>query len=201
MTVPFVPVQPVNFIIPPDIQLGLDAGNLVRYGGVVRNQLGHIVTHLKEVPVPGKEPAPAQRVLSLLRDRRVVTVIVLGTAAGGTVAAFAVGKQMRARKCVKNLNTSLVAYLKAARDGSLDEVAISRLLSDLEAAEAYATDGQVAVASELVDLVIDYTIKLAEANSVDLRGMETESAVPGGGGVIELRRHLEMQRSIFIDAA
>ncbi|MCI1747778.1 MAG: transposase [Acidipropionibacterium sp.] len=37
--------------------------------------------------------------------------------------------------------------------------------------------------------------------SVDLGGMETEPAVPGGDGVIELRRHLEMQRSIFVDAA
>ena len=62
MTVPYLPIQPVAFLIPPDIQLGLDAGKLVRYGGIIRNQLGHIVTHLKEVPIPSKEPAIAQRV-------------------------------------------------------------------------------------------------------------------------------------------
>ena len=201
MTVPFAPIQPVNFIIPPDIQLGLDAGKLVRYGGVVRNQLGHIHTHLKEVPVPGKEPAVAQRVLSLLRDRRVVTVIVLGAATGGTVAVFAVKNQMQARKCAKNLNASLVGYLKGARDGSLDEAQISRLIADLDAAEAYSTNGQVAVACELVDLVIDYTTKLAEANSVDLSEFEAEAPEPDGSTVVDLRRHLNAQRRIFIDAA
>ena len=201
MTVPYIPIQPVNFLIPPDIQLGLDAGKLVRYGGVVRNQLGHIVTHLKEVPVPRKEPAMAQRVVSLLKDRRVVTVIVLGTATGGAFAALAVKNQVQARKCAKNLNVSLVAYLKAARDGTLDEGAISRLISDLDAAEAYSTNGQVAVASELVDLVMDYTDKLAEANSVDVSELQAETPAPDGGTVVDLRHHLEVQRRIFTGAA
>lgn len=201
MSVPYVPIQPVAFFIPPDIQLGLDAGKLVRYGGVIRNQLGHIVTHLKEVPIPSKDPAMAQRVVSLLKDRRVVTVIVLGTATGGAAAALAIKSQVRARKCAKGLNTSLVAYLKAARDGTLDEVTISRLITDLDAAEAFATNGRVAVASELVALVMDYTDKLAEANSVDVSELQEGATASEGATVIDLRRHLEAQRKIFAGAA
>lgn len=201
VTVPYVPIQPVAFLIPPDIQLGLDAGKLVRYGGIIRNQLGHIVTHLKEVPIPSKEPAMAQRVVSLLRDRRVVTVIVIGAATGGTAAAFALKNQVQARKCVKTLNASLVAYLRAARDGTLDEFTISRLITDLDAAEAFSTNGQVAVASELVALVMDYTHKLAEANSVDVSELQDGLPAADGATVIDLRRHLEVQQRIFAGAA
>lgn len=195
------PMQPVNFLIPPDIQLGLDAGKLVRHGGVVRNELGHIVTHLKEVHLPSKKPAAAQRAAAPLKDRRVVTVIVLGTAIGGTIAFLAVKDRMQARKCVKNLNSSLVAYLEAVRDGNLDEGTISRLITDLDAAEEYSNNGQVAVASALVDLVIDYTSKLAEANSVDLDELQEEGQAAEKGAVVDLRRHLEVQRKIFTEAA
>lgn len=201
MSVPYVPIQPVAFFIPPDIQLGLDAGKLVRYGGIVRNQLGHIVTHLKEVPVPSKDPAMAQRVVSLLKDRRVVTVIVLGTATGGVAAALAIRTQVQARKCARTLNDSLVAYLKAARDGTLDEATVSRLITDLDAAESFSTNGQVAVASELVALVMDYTGKLAEANSVDVGELQEATPAPDDATVIDLRRHLEVQRRIFAGAA
>jgi hypothetical protein len=202
------PIHPVNFFIPPDIQLGLDAGTLVRYGGVVRNDLGQIVTHLKEVDLPGKEPAGAQRAAALLKDRRVVIVIVLGTAIGGTIAFLAVKdrvqarkNRVQARKCIKDLNASLVAYFEAARDGSLDEGTISRLITDLDAAEEYSNNGLVAVASALADLVIDYTSKLAEANSVDLDELQEEGQAAEKGAVVDLRRHLEVQRKIFIEAA
>ena len=168
--------------------------------------MGQIVTHLKEAPRPGKEPAAAQPAAALLKDRRVVTVIVLGvivlgTATGGTIAFLAVKDRMQARKCVKNLNASLVAYLEAARDGNLDEGTISRLITDLDAAEEYSDNGQVAVASTLVDLVIDYTSKLAEANSVDLDELQEEGQAAEKGTVVDLRRHLEVQRKIFTEAA
>lgn len=42
-------VTQVTFDIPPLIQQGLQNGTLVRYGGVVRDTAGHIVTHLKEI--------------------------------------------------------------------------------------------------------------------------------------------------------
>ena len=61
-----LPVQPVTFIIPPDIQAGIDAGQLVRWGGIVRDLQGRIFTHLKEVPLPKKDPANPFRTVEIL---------------------------------------------------------------------------------------------------------------------------------------
>ena len=94
-----------------------------------------------------------------------------------------------------------MAYLRAARDGTLDEFTISRLITDLDAAEAFSTNGQVAVASELVALVMDYTHKLAEANSVDVSELQDGLPAADGATVIDLRRHLEVQQRIFAGAA
>lgn len=168
---------------------------------MVRNPLGQIVRHLKEASRPGEEPAAAQPAAALLKDRRVVTVIVLGAATGVTIAFLAVKDRLQARKGVKNLNASLVAYLEAARDGNLDEGTISRLITDLDATEEYSNHGQAAVASALVDLVIDYTSKLAEANSVDLDELQDEGQAAEKGIVVDLRRYLEVQRKIFTEAA
>lgn len=41
-----------TFLIPPEIQAGLAVGDLVQYGGIVRNQAGQIVQHLKAIDLP-----------------------------------------------------------------------------------------------------------------------------------------------------
>jgi hypothetical protein len=62
-----------------------------------------------------------------------------------------------------------------------------------------AKRGNVAVAATLVELVMEYTSKLAEANSVELEDLDTPSA--GEATVVDFRRHLEAQRRIFRRAA
>lgn len=44
-------VQP-TFFIPPEIEIGLIAGELVRHGGVIRDSAGRLVVHLKEIATP-----------------------------------------------------------------------------------------------------------------------------------------------------
>ncbi|MBU4616219.1 hypothetical protein IM877_16005 [Rhodococcus sp. GG48] len=193
-------VQVVALIIPSDIQAGLDAGRLVQWGGTIRNLEGHIVKHLDEVPLPQNGLANAQRaVAAILRDKRVVTVIVVTTVVGSAATVIAVRERRQAKRCVAALNASLIAYLEAARDARLEEAAIARLLADLDAAEAYSKQGNVAVATMLVELVMEYTGKLAAANSVELDDLDTPSA--GEATVVDLRRHLEAQRGIFHGAA
>ncbi|MDH6681022.1 hypothetical protein M2284_005265 [Rhodococcus sp. LBL1] len=194
-------VQVVALIIPPDIQAGLAAGRLVQSSpGIIRNLQGHIVKHLDEVPLPQNGLANAQRAAAaILRDKRVVTVIVVTTVVGSAATVLAVRERRQAKRCVAALNASLIAYLEAARDARLEEATIDRLLADLDAAEAHSKHGNVAVATTLVELVMEYTGKLAEANSVELDDLDTPSA--GEATVVDLRRHLEAQRGIFHGAA
>ncbi|MCG8917834.1 hypothetical protein L6E12_18805 [Actinokineospora sp. PR83] len=201
MSVQSPPILQVALLIPPEIQLGLDARELVRNGGVVRDLLGQVVTHLKEGDLPSRGSGAAQRVAALLKDRRVVTTIVLSSAVGGTAATLAVKHRLQAKRCAKNLNASLITYLEAARDGTLDGHTIDCLLSDLSAAERYSKNGQVAVATALVDFVVDYTRKHAEANSFDLGELDEATPASEQSAVADLRRHVEAQRRIFSDAA
>ena len=59
-------IQP-TFYIPPDIAAGLLSGEFIRYGGVVRDAAGRLVTHLKEVSIPKPSEEAAAAAFSLLR--------------------------------------------------------------------------------------------------------------------------------------
>ncbi|CRK52158.1 conserved hypothetical protein [Rhodococcus sp. RD6.2] len=194
------PIQQVNLYLPPYIQAGIAAGLMKQTGGTVRNLQGQIVKLLEEASLAEKAPANAQRAAAaILRDKRVVTVLVVTTTIVGGATVLAVRDRRQAKRCVAELNASLIAYLEAARDARLDEVTIGRLLADLDAAEAHSKHGNVAVAATLVELVMEYTSKLAEANSVELEDLDTPSA--GEATVVDFRRHLEAQRRIFRRAA
>ncbi|MFC9688305.1 hypothetical protein ACFTSF_07160 [Kribbella sp. NPDC056951] len=200
MTVPSMPIQPVSFLIPPDIQLGLDAGTMVRYGGVIRRASGgQIVEHLREVPFTRTASAAARRAAATLTDRRVITVIGAAAAAGGALLVIAVKGRIEARTRAKALDVSLLAYLEAVRAGTLDEGTISRLISDLDAVATHSSNRQVALTEAVVDLVADYTRKLAAANSIDLG--ELDDPALDAGSATDLGHHLEIQRRIFTIAA
>ncbi|KMS74432.1 hypothetical protein ACM01_14205 [Streptomyces viridochromogenes] len=84
---------------------------------------------------------------------------------------------------------------------------INRLIADLDVVKAYSDeDGSVTLdfstkhAEMLVNIVVDYTRQLAEANSVDLNELQG-GPTSENSAVVDLRRHLEVQRKIFTEAA
>lgn len=204
--------KPMSFAIPPEIAAGLRSGDLIQYGGIVRNQLGQIVKHLEPVPLPLASEKAAARLAGMLRNpRAIIPTVVLGTAA---VAAIAVAKKpQRSGKaivpaCVLNYNASLVAYMEAVHEGRLGLDTIDRLIADLDEVKAHSErDGGITLdfstkhAEMLVNTVVDYTRQLADANSVKLDGVEECALAHEDGGVIALRRNLEVQRQIFTDTA
>ncbi|MEV6028388.1 hypothetical protein [Streptomyces sp. NPDC052036] len=132
----------------------------------------------------------------------------LGKLAVGATAFIVVKKWKQAGKrevpeCVANLNVSLRTYLDAGRAGSLDASIISRLISDLDTVKAYSDNSGVAVDfstglwGALVNLVVDHTRQLAEAYSVELEELQGKVTDSGNDSVIDLRRHLEVQRQII----
>lgn len=198
---------------PPDIEAGLKSGNLIRYGGVVRDRMGNIVKHLKEVPSPAKSQGVVGRVAaSVKRPRGIITATALGVVAVGVTTIIAAGKREEAGKPevpehIENYDASLRAYLEAVRGGSLDAGIIGQLISDFDAVKAYSNNGDIIVdfsteqSETLVNLVVDYTRKLAEANSVELDELRGQASASENEAVVDLRRHLEVQRQIFTGAA
>ncbi|MFF0201818.1 hypothetical protein [Streptomyces sp. NPDC005017] len=153
----------------------------------------------------------AARAAGMLKNPRVL----IPTAIVGTVAAviFAAKKRKQTAKpevpeCVRSCNASLAAYVEAVHERRLELDIIDRLIADLDAVKAYSDeDGRITLefstkhAEMLVNIVVDYTRKLAEANSVDLNELQGVAPAPENEAVVDLRRHLEVQRKIFTDAA
>lgn len=203
-------IMPTNFYVPPEIQAGLDAGELFRFGGVVRNGLGQIVKHLKELPAtPEVQEAVARRLAANLKHHKGVVVLCLsavGAAVGGR-AYVSARRRREAQVCVDRYEASLRCYLEALRASTLDAAAITRLIRDLDAVRSLARKGAITVdfstepSVTLINLVIDYTNQLAEANDSDLDELQNLAPTDGSNAIAYLRRHLVAQRRIFAEAA
>ncbi|MGW1730043.1 hypothetical protein [Streptomyces sp. NPDC001999] len=206
--------QPTTFYIPPEIEAGLLSGDLIRYGGIVRNQMGQIVKHLKEISLPVSNEKTVARVAGMLKNPRVlIPTVVVGTVAAGVAVIVAAKKRKQTGKaevpeCVQSYNASLAAYVEAVHEGRLELDIIDRLIADLDAVKAYSDeDGSITLdfstkhAEMLVNIVVDYTGHLAEANSVDLNELQGVAPASDDDAVVDLRRHLEVQRKIFTEAA
>lgn len=201
-------IQPTIFHVPPDIQAGLDSGDFVRFGGVVRNRLGHIVKHLKEVPVSNSGAVSTAHSRTALNNRRAIMIICLSTlaATGAGIATLVARKRLETSKLVSNYNDSIRAYVEAVRDRDLGVDIIQQLMSDLDAVEAQAGIGGVTIdfstkqAEALVKFALDYTRQLAEANSLDLTELLHQVGTPPSEPV-GLRHLLEVQKHIFTLAA
>ena len=211
-----VPIINVLLDVPDDIFAGITTGELTRHGSVVRNQAGAIFAHLKD----GLRPADAQEAVSkgaaTVQKNAKVIAIGLGVAAvaAAGVAVFTAatrgkkqGAELEMPMCIRRFTASLGAYLDAARVGHLDATDIERLISDLDVVKAESDSGRITVDFSigqwkvLVQLVADYTRKLAETNRVETSDLRELDRQPDGNVVFDLRRHLEVQKQIFKNAA
>ncbi|THG33258.1 hypothetical protein [Naasia lichenicola] len=198
-----MPVHSVAFVIPPEIQAGLLTGDLIRYGGVVRNIAGQLVIHLKEVPLTQSGRETARRMSGTVRNPYVLAAAGLGVVVISGIAGLVLRKHRRAQSLVDRYNASFAAYLEAAQGGALEQSSIERLIADLDAVIAAAAGGKVTLglstkrSDTLVNLIADYTRQLAVANAVQLPA----AIAPRANSVVSLRGYLEMQRQIFRDAA
>ncbi|MFE3142836.1 hypothetical protein [Streptomyces scopuliridis] len=206
--------QPTSFYIPPEFEAGLLGGSLIQRGSIVRNQMGQIVKHLKEVPLPVSNGKAVARVAGMLKNPRVlIPIAVVGTVAAGVAVIVAATNRKQTGKpevseCAQSYNASLAAYVGAVHEGRLELDIIDRLIADLDAIKAYSDeDGSITHefstkhAEMLVNIVVAYTRQLAEVNSVDLDELQGVATASENDAVVDLRRHLKVQREIFTEAA
>ncbi|WP_284741741.1 hypothetical protein [Amycolatopsis sp. RTGN1] len=185
-------ITEVDFDIPQEIAERLAAGELIRWGGVVRNPAGRLVAHLKEISASKPNEDVVEAAAWMLKKPVVIaglaTLTVVGTA---TAAVAIVRKRKRVQpECVKNYNDSLRAYIEAVRNQSLDAEIIDRLIADLGAVKAYSENGNITV---------DFSVE--QSDSIDLDEFPESTPTSTDAPVVDLRRYLEVQRKLFNDAA
>lgn len=187
----------VTLEIPDAILKGLDSGELFRWGGVIRDAAGHIVTHLADAPAPAAAAVQHVRVAPGLVEKVVErsvaavksgasketliiagAIVVTAMVAGGAVAAV---RNIQASKApvperLSAYNNSLAAYLHAVRDGGLEADTVSRLIADFDDLSAHVgangrrikLDFTTKRGKLLAGLVAAYTRKLADAHGLDM---------------------------------
>src|SRR5690606_36732742 len=116
-------------------------------------------------------------------------------------------RQRAVPDCVTRWNETLHAYLEALELQSLDVGLVESVLASLDDLQGYSEDGTVIIDLttgqfvSLLEMLVDYTERLAEANAVaGTTGLHL-APVRDSGTVAEIRRHLEAQRSILSEAA
>lgn len=204
-------IRQSTFIIPPDIEAGLLAGELIKHGGIVRTTTGQIYKHLKEIDLPRNSESASARAVAVIKNPKVVIVsVVVATVAvgGAAVAVTRMRKRPAIPECVSEYKDSLSTYPDAVREGRLNSIIIDRLIAALDTVVAYAAeDDSLTIdlspqqAAMLVRVVVDSTEQLADENSIDLtRFQEHVPTSEDDDVIIDLRRHLEVQKRIFADA-
>ena len=213
-----VPVVQITYDVPLDIAKGLATGELSMLGTAAVRNSKHIAAHIREVSrtiSDGDEPVAAAMAKSAKNPRFVIIGlgVVAVAAVGGGVAVWARSKKKQSAaeyetpECVVNYNASLAAYLEAIGSGSLDSDLIDRLIADLDVLKQNADSGSISLelsleeSDKLVHLIADYTSKLADANSVELSGLDEADTDSADGVIVDMRRYLEAQRQIFDESA
>lgn len=194
-----MPVIQIPFEMPLEIQKGIESGNLIRYGGVIRDKAGQIVQHLKEAPVPISDEK-AVRATKYSKYFLIGTIIV--TAIAGItyiVIKDKKNKETKIPKCVADFNQAFIAYLDAIKQGTVNERKISEVIHALEEIKNSQDKGDIdlVLSVENIDLLIEmvrnYTSELAKANSFSI----PEDSCDIEDKIINLQHYLEIQKQIF----
>lgn len=188
-----MPVIQVFYEVPSDVALGLASGEMTRIGSVVRGA-SRFATHLKEIQAPKKAPETlAKKAIGAVRNPVVLVSITAATVAIGTGTYLSAQRQRRAEE----LAGTIAVYLRAVREGQLDEAVVQAVLS---AADDLPLLGirRRAFAS-LVREVSMITRQLAYANLYDAPALPDPR--PKEGSIDEMRMNLESQLQIIRNAA
>lgn len=201
--------------IPVDIATKILTGEYRRIGSVVRHAAGphkgQIVKHLRPVNLKAADEAKGlgtKMVQLAINNKK--TLVIVGIGIG--VAAVGTGIYYKIRnyepKVVHGFRVSLKIYIEAIRQGSMDISKINSLMNALEELKRHKdyTKINIQLTTEeleiLVSRIYEYTIKLANDNSVDLTEDELfVSDEEETNSIANLHKYLKAQRRIFEIAA
>lgn len=199
------------FYIPDDIATGLATGLYRRIGSVVRYAVGpnkgQIVKHLQPMELNATEQAKdlGKKALQFVQQHK--KEIGIGAACAAVIGMGIWGYngwKNREPKVLAEVRAALKTYIDAIRNGRMDIDKINTLINALEALKKHKDYEKISIQLSVEDLEIlvgriyEYTIKLAEDNSIDLSNEEWNA---NNGAIINLQSYLKVQKKIFEVAA
>lgn len=206
-----MPVVQIALEISDKIAAGLASGEFVRHAGTIRSAGGAIVEHLPEAKMAVKSSMTSvSRIAENLKDPKVL--ILLGIGAAVVVGLVAVTQTNKAKQDAEalasgeNYNAALNAYLIAIQRGTMDASILSNLIASLDTlqheieSEQIAIEGSSDQTASLLSIAREYTIKLAEANSVDVGDLPVTAPATASESIQILRRYLGIQKKIINEA-
>lgn len=209
-------IQQVTFEVPTEIAAKLATGELVQYGGIVRDLSGHIVKHLKPADVADGANVAKQiavKALAVAEENKklavgtlaVAGVAAVGGAAYGVVSHIRRWKAREERKSAMDaFSAALTDYLSALDKGGLTVEKIETLetaMDELGGEKGFTVEIEGDQFMSLVKAIRDYTDRFAKAN-----GMKSEVPVlkifdKRPNDLNGLRDCLATQREILSQAA
>jgi hypothetical protein len=189
-------IEQVAFAVPADVAAGIASGELIRYGGIVRQANGAIYMHLKEVvEVPRSSGGAVSKILWSTKGRVYFgTLLLLGGLSG---VAYSV-RRRKVGECVGRLSLAMQAYVKAVQEQNMNVSVISGLLESLEAVEDLKSRRVYTVMEgvefqEFIQFVAGYSREFIARNQVESMACENGREAE----VVDLRQYLECQRNLF----
>ena len=202
-------VVQIAFEIPSEIQTGLMDGSLIRYGGIVRDTAGHIVTHLKEVPV-NKSEGTLKKAGEFIKNNKNPIIIISIAATVALVAGitYVVVKKknenvIEVPKYIVDFDKAFSDYIYAIKNGNVDEHVIDSLLNTVIELKKNEESGNITItipfenAELLIDMVKNYTIQFAAANDYEV----DDNVETNMDEIFTLQHYLNVQKQIICKCA
>lgn len=195
-------ITQITFEIPPKIQAGIDAGALLRFGGVIRDRTGHIVKHLEEVSIPEVDNSAGESTIIQFAKKNKYFIIGTAIAIAGVIYVMVKNKknkEERIPKCVADFNESFAEYVDSIKMGAVSEKKIDKVMTALEEIKRNQEKETITITfsaeniSLLLGMVRDYTIKIAETNSYEIQ----EEDIKEYDEIDGLQHYLKIQKQIF----
>lgn len=193
----------VIFEVPRVVQEGINSGALRLFGGVVRNQKGEIVYHLRDVLEIVEKANTKNKMIA-------AGVGILGTFAvvSGTYAVYKIlNKKNILPNVINDFNQSFVEYIIAAKNMEINTDVINKLddsaelLKDILKNKDKRLNLEGALdlqqLNELIDSVYRYTLDLIDKNMMEVNEIERSEYFEFGSNIVDLQNYLQLQRKVF----
>lgn len=201
-----MPIVPVNLVVDDETYLAVQNGILELCGMVKDVNTKRIAKHLPVIADAAKEGTI--KAIDYVKLHKKVFLIAGGIAAVGAGAAGAVSLVVvrKRKKLEKQFANNLQVYLDAAKDGKLTIDIIDALnqslyeLSKGKVSKPVNFKISTKQFSDLINCIFDYTIRLAEANNINIKSIN-KPVITRNNTYEDLQYYLNLQKSIFEQAA
>ena len=206
-----MPIVQVPLDVPEEIYRDVLKGKL-EILGMAKDAHHKVRKHIPRAKIEKADKAPEIKngVLQVIKDHKVVVVVVGVVAAVAGVGTYAYqnwkeNKREETEKRIEDFRKALQEYLNASRTGNLNTKVVDDLLKSLDELEEKKLGKDIeltipaAQLAELINSIFTYTESLAKANEFKAKVKKPKSGT--NGSIVSLKSYLEIQKQILESVA